>query len=56
MENISRELDKYLVTDNGFLTEMVRAFQSYINVVNQNQTALIDGYDNEILTFLAKAK
>lgn len=35
---------------------MVRAFQSYITVLYQNQTTLIEGYDNEILSFLVKAK
>ena len=42
--------------ENGFLTEIVRSFQSYITVVYHNQNALIEGYDNEILSFLVQAK
>lgn len=34
----------------------MKAFQSYITVVYQNQNTLIEGYDNEILNFLIKAK
>jgi hypothetical protein len=46
LEIINRELEKYIVSDNGFLTEMIRAYQSYISVVYQNQATLIEGYDN----------
>lgn len=56
LEIINRELEKYIVSDNGFLTEMIRAYQSYISVVYQNQATLIEGYDNQILSFLIKAK
>lgn len=34
----------------------MKAFQSYITVVYQNQNTLIEGYDNEILNFLLQAK
>jgi hypothetical protein len=34
-----------VVQDNGFLTDIVKAFQSYVAVVYQNQAALIEGYD-----------
>lgn len=56
LEGINRELEKYIVQENGFLTEIVRSFQSYITVVYHNQNALIEGYDNEILSFLVQAK
>jgi hypothetical protein len=61
MRTFSRELprlllEKYVVQENGFLTEIVKAFQSYITVIYQNQNTLIDGYDQEILTFLTQAK
>lgn len=56
LEGINRELEKYIVQENGFLTEIVKAFQSYVTVVYTNQTELINGYDNEILNFLIKAK
>jgi len=39
-------LERYIISDNGFLTEMVKAFQSYITILSQNQTTLIEGYDN----------
>lgn len=38
------------------MTDIIQAFQSYISVIYHNQTALIDGYDNEILNFLQRAK
>lgn len=41
LEGINRELEKYIVQENGFLTEIVRSFQSYITVVYHNQNALI---------------
>lgn len=56
LENINRELEKYIISDSGFLTDIIRAYQSYITIVYQNQSTLIDGYDNEILSFLIKAK
>ena len=56
LELINKEIEKYLIADNGFLTDIMRSFQSYITVVYQNQTTLIEGYDNEILSFLVKAK
>lgn len=46
LEAINRELEKYIVQDNGFLTDIIKAFQSYITVIYTNQTALIDGYDH----------
>ena len=42
--------------ENGFLNEIMKAFHSYINVLHNNQEVLIEGYDNEILNFLIKAK
>ena len=42
--------------DNGYLTEIVKAFQSYIAVIHQNQHTLIEGYDQEVLAFLAQAR
>lgn len=56
LEAINHELEKYIVQENGFLTEIVKSFQSYITVIYQNQNALIEGYDHEILSFLLKAK
>jgi hypothetical protein len=56
LEQINKEIERYLIADHGFLTEIVKAFQSYISILFQNQTALIEGYDNEILSFLSKAK
>jgi hypothetical protein len=56
LETINRELEKYIVQENGFLTDIVQAFQSYVSVIHQNMSTLIDGYDNEILSFLQKAK
>jgi hypothetical protein len=44
------------VQDNGFLTDIVKAFQSYVTVLYHNQSSLIEGYDNEILNFLQQAK
>lgn len=46
LEGINRELERYVVQENGFLTDIVKAFQSYITVIYQNQNALIEGYDN----------
>lgn len=45
-----------MVSNNGFLTEIVKSFQSYVNSLHQNQATLIEGYDQEILTVLTKAK
>lgn len=56
LEGINRQLQRYIFQENGFLTEIVKSFQSYITVIYQNQVTLIDGYDNEILNFLLKAK
>ena len=56
LEGINRELEKYVVAENGFLTAIVQSFQSYINVMHQNQKTLIEGYDNEILHFLKTAQ
>lgn len=56
LEAVNRELQRYVIQDNGFLTDIIQAFQSYISVIYHNQTALIDGYDNEILNFLQRAK
>jgi len=56
LEAVNRELERYVIQDNGFLTDIIQAFQSYITVIYHNQTALIDGYDNEILNFLQRAK
>ena len=46
LETVHKELDKYIIKETGFLTEIVRSFQSYINVVHHNQISLIEGYDN----------
>lgn len=56
LEAINQELERYVVQDNGFLTDIIKAFQSYITVIYTNQSALIDGYDHEILSFLQQAK
>ena len=56
LQLINRELEKYLLADNGFLTDIMKAYQSYISVLYQNEATLIDGYENEILNFLNKAK
>lgn len=56
LELINKELERYVVQENGFLTDIIRAFQSYITVIHQNMSTLIEGYDNEILSFLTKAK
>ena len=41
LELINHELEKYIVQENGFLTDIVKAFQSYITVIHQNTTVLI---------------
>ena len=56
LELVNRELEKYVVQENGFLTDIVRSFQSYITVIHQNTSTLIEGYDQEILAFLIKAR
>lgn len=55
LEAINLELEKYIQEENGFLIEIVKAFQSYITIIYQNQATLIEGYDNEILECLAKS-
>ena len=45
LELINHELEKYVVQENGFLTDIVKSFQSYITVIYQNTTQLIEGYD-----------
>ena len=56
LEAVNRELERYVVQENGFLTDIVKAFQSYITVIYNNMSTLIQGYDNEILNFLQRAK
>lgn len=56
LENVIGSLEIFIRSDNGFLTEIVKSYQSYLAVTCQNQNNLIEGYQNEILLFLENAK
>ena len=56
LELVNQQLERYIVQENGFLTDIIKAFQSYVTVIHQNMSTLIDGYDHEILSFMVKAK
>lgn len=56
LETVNRELEKYINSNTGFLTDIVKSYQSYITIIYHNQKTLIEGYDNEILAFLRNAQ
>lgn len=56
LQSINSEIVRYLENKPGFMNDMIESYQSYLAILHQQKTSLIEAYSHEVIEALITAE